>query len=321
MSVVFTPLPIYQFNIRDIVTQWFKGPSNQQHIDVSNNYGHISKWDVSNVWNMSSLFENQTTFDDDISQWNTHWVENMSSMFKGATSFNQPIGKWNTSAVENMGSMFNGATSFNQPIDTSGNYWGVSKVKDMSNMFKGASQFDQSLNSWNISMSTNTNGMLDETKNENYNNLSFNIPENVALNNETIKGAVFIWSLGSNNKNYTRLVQIHRDISKWDVSGVTNMSGLFQNKTTFNDDISGWNTSIVENMSSMFEGATKFNQPIGKWKTSNVTTMSGMFLNATNFNQPIDTSGNCWNTIKVKDMRHMFQNASSFDKSLSLIHI
>ena len=41
------------------------------------------------------------------------------------------------------------------------------------------------------------------------------------------------------------------DISKWDVSNVTNMRSMFTN-TIFNGDISGWNVSNVNDMACMF---------------------------------------------------------------------
>ena len=41
------------------------------------------------------------------------------------------------------------------------------------------------------------------------------------------------------------------DISKWDVSNVTNMSGMFR-ESQFTGDISEWNVSKVTDMSEMF---------------------------------------------------------------------
>ena len=60
--------------------------------------------------------------------------------------------------------------------------------------------------------------------------------------------------------------------SDWDVSQVTNMSNLFEDKTSFNEDISGWDVSNVTKMFSMFKGATSFNKPLNNWNVSNVTS-------------------------------------------------
>ncbi len=98
-----------------------------------------------------------------------------------------------------------------------------------------------------------------------------------------------------------------------DLAAVTDMSGMFQDATSFNGDISGWNTGSVVDMSYMFSGAAAFNQNIGAWDTSFVVNMSSMFSNATSFNQNIGV----WNTSSVTDMSSMFSNATSFDQDIS----
>ena len=50
-----------------------------------------------------------------------------------------------------------------------------------------------------------------------------------------------------NNLKYTPF-----DVSKWNVSNVTNMSHMFFNCKNFNCDLSSWDVSKVENMSNMF---------------------------------------------------------------------
>ena len=52
-------------------------------------------------------------------------------------------------------------------------------------------------------------------------------------------------------------------IELWDVSNVTNMSGMFS-ESSFNQDISSWDVSNVTDMSGMFQ-ASPFNQDIGSW--------------------------------------------------------
>ena len=69
------------------------------------------------------------------------------------------------------------------------------------------------------------------------------------------------------------------DISKWDVSNVTNMRGMFYNCFKFNCDISNWDVSNVNNISNMFYNCISFNQDISKWNVSNVKNMGGIFIN------------------------------------------
>ena len=73
------------------------------------------------------------------------------------------------------------------------------------------------------------------------------------------------------------------DLSKWNVSDVTNMSGMFYecNKLEFIGDISKWNVSNVTNMTHMFNGCNNFNQDISKWNVSNVRYHAYTFYNCT----------------------------------------
>ena len=108
----------------------------------------------------------------------------------------------------------------------------------------------------------------------------------------------------------------NQDISSWDTSNVTNMSGMFylegDNGMAFNQDISNWDVSSVTNMSSMFVRARSFNQDIGSWDVSSVTDMTGMFLQAWLFNQDIGS----WDVSKVTTMNTMFQDALVFNQDI-----
>ena len=46
------------------------------------------------------------------------------------------------------------------------------------------------------------------------------------------------------------------DISKWDVSRVTNMDNMFYQASLFNADLSKWDVSRVTNMGRMFAFAS-----------------------------------------------------------------
>ena len=57
------------------------------------------------------------------------------------------------------------------------------------------------------------------------------------------------------------------DITKWDMSGVSNTANMFAN-TTFNEDISSWDVSNIRNMDGMFQNNTQFNKDLTAWSVS-----------------------------------------------------
>ena len=94
-------------------------------------------FDLSNVTDMSVMFEDATNFNGDISGFNTSNVTNMADMFAFATSFNIDISSWDVGSVTDMRFIFYNATSFNQ--DLSG--WDTSSVTV-------SWDFDQGANAW-----------------------------------------------------------------------------------------------------------------------------------------------------------------------------
>ena len=56
----------------------------------------------------------------------------------------------------------------------------------------------------------------------------------------------------------SKFEDINMDVSKWDVSNVTNMGGLFYKCANFNCDLSNWNVSKVTNMTYMFYDCENF---------------------------------------------------------------
>lgn len=102
-------------------------------------------------------------------------------------------------------------------------------------------------------------------------------------------------------------------LSAWDVSNVTDMSFMFWGASVFDSDISSWNVSAVTTMNSMFESAESFDQDISEWDVSNVTDMRRMFTFASVFNQ--DISG--WDVSSVTRMANMFALADAFNQDIS----
>jgi len=118
--------------------------------------GDISKWDTSNVKDMSGMFY-QSKFTGDISQFDVSNVINMQSMFE-RSKFNGDISKWDVSNVTDMSYIF-GYSQFNGDISD----WDVSNVTDMTGTFM-SSKFNGDISSWNVSNLTTTDSMFEQSK-------------------------------------------------------------------------------------------------------------------------------------------------------------
>jgi len=118
----------------------------------------ISSWDTSRVTNMYRMLTNTTTFNNDgspnIGYWDTSMVTNMNSMFIGSFGFNQNIGSWNTSKVIVMNAMFMFATAFNNGGSSDIGKWNTAKVENMTSMFGYATAFNQNISTWNVGLVT-----------------------------------------------------------------------------------------------------------------------------------------------------------------------
>lgn len=139
--------------LRSIIEQELKHQginADLNHIDVSeitdmswlfNELGpgsiKIDKWDVFNVTNMSWMFSFCKKFNADLSSWDVSKVNNMQSMFLGCEEFNCDLSEWNVSKVTTMNGMFTFCSSFTgQSTPSVGlSCWNTSNVTDMTGMF------------------------------------------------------------------------------------------------------------------------------------------------------------------------------------------
>ena len=304
--------------LKKAVEIWLKNPDKAEK-----KYGHISKWDTSEVTNMSKLFQ-FSDFNQPIGDWDVSKVTNMGEIFCYAKSFNQPIGDWDVGKVKNMYRFFSGAKRFNRPI---GN-WNVSRVTNTNEMFSETQSFNRLLGDWDFSSVTNMKDMFNGAK-------SFNKPI----------GDWKVSSVKDMGSMFREAISFNQPIGDWDVSSVINMKDMFNGAKSFNQPIGGWDTSsviymstpslppfmnlkkkvlsinspynvpdadTVTDMNGMFAGAISFNQPIGDWDVSNVTDMNGMFAGAISFNQPIGD----WDVSNVEYMESMFSGAKSFNQPI-----
>ena len=137
---------------------------------------NIGNWDVSNVISMYAMFWNAASFNQSIAHWDVSNVSDFINTFTRATNFNQNIEDWNVSNGTTMRGMFSYASSFNQPL---GN-WDVSNVDNMNYVFYNAILFNQDISNWDVGLVEEMFSMFNNASSFNQDLSNWNV-ENVFL--------------------------------------------------------------------------------------------------------------------------------------------
>ena len=112
----------------------------------------------------------------------------------------------------------------------------------------------------------------------------------------------------------------NQPIGSWDVSNVTDMSGMFRG-SVFNQDIGSWDITRVLKYNSMFKDNNVFNQDISTWdccivegpnETFYSVFMSSMFEGSV-FNQDISN----WDMTRVLEINQFLKDNKEFNQDLS----
>jgi len=244
----------HDVDIRIAVREWFADP-----VAAKENYGPIAYWDTSRVTSMNSLFQakeghdRQRLFNEDLSRWDVSNVWDMDDMFDGATAFTGDLSRWDVSRVTSMKRMFHGATAFTGDLRE----WNVSCVLDMSRMFDGATSFDGDLSGWNVSSVVNMYGTFAGATSFNGDLSAWNVSSVkdmgfVFAGATSFNGDLSAWNVSSVEDMYGTFAgatSFNGDLSKWDVSKVKDMYGMFEDATSFDRQLGGaWSTSTANRL-------------------------------------------------------------------------
>ena len=307
---------------------------------------------LSSVTDMSKMFLDATSFNQNIGSWDVSSVTDMGFMFAVATSFNQDIGSWDVSSVTDMRNMFSDAISFNQNIGS----WDVSSVTDMGYMFDyltlSTANYDALLNGW--ASQTLQPGVYFHGGNSQYSRSGFLARQSMIGNDGwsiTDGGAAqsgcadpFITTWQTTNLGesitfpLTAVGGANMTINWGDGTTETGLSdnpshtyaaagtrtvfvsgtydAVYFNNTGSKDNITSidqWGTTQWSTMASAFYGCGNLQgTATDSPNLSSVTNMSLMFAGATSFNQNIGS----WDVSSVTDMSFMFFGATSFNQNI-----
>ena len=213
---------------------------------VANKWVSLSGWSfggnsAAGMFQTYNFTSAATTFNNDLTTWNTSGITDTSSMFRNCASFrgtgvNIDLRVWNTSNVTNMNSMFHTC----QSLITSVSGWNTSKVTNMSNLFYDTRLWHGSgLETWNTSNVTNMSNMLGMIVGNGYD----------------------------------------ANLSGWDTGKVTTMAGMFTNNTKYvGSGINNWNVTGVTDISLMFNAASALRCNLSGWNLCNCTNMTNFMV-------------------------------------------
>ncbi len=277
---------------------------------------NVSGLDTSNVTNMSSMFRNSVATTINLTGLDTSKVTDMSSMFRDSVATTINLTGLDTSEVTDMSDMFynSAATTINlTELDTS-------KATDMSSMFYNSAATTINVSGLDTSNVTNMSSMFYSSDATTINLTGLDTSKVTDMSSMFYDSAATTINLtGLDTSNVTDMSSMFRnsvatvlDVSGFDTGNVTDMSSMFYGSDAILLDVSGFDTGNVTDMSGMFGGSWNNRNlvkhlDLSNFNTSKVTDMSGMFFYC--YSTVIDVSG--FNTSNVTDMSHMFYGSEA----------
>lgn len=99
------------------------------------------------------------------------------------------------------------------------------------------------------------------------------------------------------------------DLSQWDVSSATDMSGMFLGASQMDFDVSSWDVSRNEQFQGMFEGAISFQgRGLDKWDVSNGKLFMVMLAETQSLLPELNLQS--WNIHNAQRLTAMFRNSN-----------
>lgn len=105
------------------------------------------------------------------------------------------------------------------------------------------------------------------------------------------------------------------DLSRWNTSSATTMSGMFGNALAFDGrGVEQFDVSKVTNLAFMFNQSPLFEADLSNWNTSNAVTMEQFCTSCARFS---GKGLEKWQVSRVQNFKSMFQSTEAFNADLS----
>jgi hypothetical protein len=225
--------------------------------DFSNS---IQSWKAPKCVSFASMFNSARRFNQPLPELvdTSNVIDcSLTSMFQSDVSFNQNIGNWNISNVKRMPSMFNGASLFNN---------GQTGTVSIPNLIITGSSYNNATRVLTCPNGSFLNSELVVNDVLIIRGSNFIYSSDISTNIVSDTSLVLRIPYSSNISSGT-IISIEKQIYGsaplyWNTSNVTNMGSMFRNAVSFNQPISTdmttnvWNTSNVTDATFMFEGTS-----------------------------------------------------------------
>ena len=219
----------------------------------------------------SSIFCNCDKIESiDLSKFDITNITNMSCIFKGCTSLEYLLGinNFDTKNVNNISGMFKGCSSLRDLPDIS--KWDISNVTDISWMFDGCNLLESlpDIKNWDTKNIINMDGLFNDCSSIK------SLPDISNWNTSKVTNMSWIF-------NGCKLLQSLPDISNWDTKNVDSMDGMFDGCSSLQSlpEISKWNITNVFGMNYMFKGCSSLKSlpDFSGWNIENIFSKDEMF--------------------------------------------